>query len=142
MVGGLAGRGRRAGIDGALLLGVDAPAADRFQTVCKCGTGLGDAELAALPTKLAPLAREQRPARVDSRWHADVWFEPTLVVEGLAAELTLSPPHTAGWGRLKNDAEPALRFPHFTGRWRDDKAPTDATTVTEAAAMYRAARRT
>jgi DNA ligase 1 len=142
VVGGLAGRGRRAGVYGALLLGVDDPAADRFQTVCKCGTGLGDAELAALPARLAPLAREQRPDRVDSRWHADVWFEPTLVVEGLAAERTLSPPHTAGWGLIKDDAGPALRFPRSAGRWRDDKAPTDATTVTEAAAMYRAARRT
>jgi ATP-dependent DNA ligase len=25
----------------------------------------------------------------------------------------------------------ALRFPRFTGRYRDDKAPTDATTVQE-----------
>jgi DNA ligase-1 len=43
---------------------------------------------------------------------------------------------------LKPDAGLALRFPRFTGRWRDDKAPTDATTVEEAVAMYRAARRT
>jgi hypothetical protein len=28
-----------------------------------------------------------------------------------------------------------------TGRWRDDKFPTDATTVEEAVAMYRTARR-
>jgi hypothetical protein len=32
------------------------------------------------------------------------------------------------------------RFPRFTGRWRDDKAPTDATTVTEAVGMYRPGR--
>jgi DNA ligase 1 len=141
VVGGLAGRGRRAGMYGALLLAVYDPAADRFQTICKCGTGFSDAELAALPARLAPLARDGRPARVDSRWAADVWFEPTLVVEVLAAELTLSPHHTAGWGLLKPDAGLALRFPRFTGRWRDDKAPTDATTVEEAVAMYRTARR-
>jgi DNA ligase 1 len=141
VVGGLAGRGRRAGMYGALLLAVYDPAGERFQTICKCGTGLSDAELAGLPARLAPLARAQRPARVDSLWAADVWFEPTLVVEVLAAELTLSPHHTAGWGLLKEDAGLALRFPRFTGRWRDDKAPTDATTVEEAITMYRTARR-
>jgi DNA ligase 1 len=141
VVGGLAGRGRRAGMYGALLLAVYDAAGDRFQTICKCGTGFSDAELAALPKRLAPMVRAQRPARVDSRWHADVWFEPTLVVEVLAAEITLSPHHTAGWGLLKEDAGLALRFPRFTGRWRDDKAPTDATTVDEVVGMYRAARR-
>jgi DNA ligase-1 len=142
VVGGLAGRGRRAGMYGALLLAVYDQANDRFQTICKCGTGFSDAELAALPSRMAPQAREGRPARVDSRWHADVWFEPTLVVEVLAAEISLSPHHTAGWGLLKEDAGLALRFPRFTGRWRDDKAPTDATTVEEVVAMFRSARRT
>jgi DNA ligase-1 len=141
VVGGLAGRGRRAGMYGALLLAVYDQANDRFQTICKCGTGFSDAELAALPSRMALQAREGRPARVDSRWHADVWFEPTLVVEVLAAEISLSPHHTAGWGLLKEDAGLALRFPRFTGRWRDDKAPTDATTVEEVLAMYRTARR-
>jgi DNA ligase-1 len=141
VVGGLAGRGRRAGMYGALLLAVYDADGDRFQTICKCGTGFSDAELAALPKRLAPLARDARPARVDSRWHADVWFEPVLVVEVLAAELTVSPHHTAAWGLLKEDAGLALRFPRFTGRWRDDKAPEDATTVAEVVAMYRTARR-
>jgi DNA ligase-1 len=141
VVGGLAGRGRRAGMYGALLLAVYDPAAERFQTICKCGTGFSDAELAALPARLAPLARAQRPVRVDSRWAADVWFEPALVVEVVAAELTLSPHHTAAWGLLKEDAGLALRFPRFTGRWRDDKTPQDATTVEEAVAMFRSARR-
>jgi DNA ligase 1 len=142
VVGGLAGRGRRAGMYGALLLAVYDPAGDRFQTICKCGTGFSDAELAGLPARLAPQARAQRPARVDSRWAADVWFEPTLVVEVLAAELTVSPHHTAGWGLLQEDAGLALRFPRFTGRWRDDKSPTDATTVEEVISLFRTARRT
>jgi DNA ligase-1 len=141
VVGALYGRGRRAGIYGALLLAVYDPAADRFQTVCKCGTGFSDAELAALPARLAPLVRAEPPARVDARRHADVWFEPAVVVEVLAAELTLSPTHTAGWGQLKEDSGLALRFPRFTGRWRDDKAPEDATTVEEVVGMFRTARR-
>ena len=140
VVGALPARGRRAGMYGALLLAAYDPATDRFQTVCKCGTGFSDAELAALPARLAPLARAERPPRVDARRHADVWFEPAVVVEVLAAELTLSPTHTAAWGRLQEDAGLALRFPRFTGRWRDDKAATDATTVDEVVGLYRPAR--
>jgi len=70
-----------------------------------------------------------------------VWFEPGLVVEILGAELTLSPNHTAGWGVIKEDSGLALRFPRFTGRWRDDKAPEDATTTGELVSLYRKARR-
>jgi DNA ligase 1 len=141
VVGALAGRGRRAGMYGALLLAAYDPDNDRFQTVCKCGTGFSDAELAALPQRLAPLAREEKPARVDALRHADVWFEPAVVVEVLAAELTLSPTHTAAWGLLKEDSGLALRFPRFTGRWRDDKSPEDATTVAEVVDLFRGARR-
>jgi DNA ligase 1 len=141
VVGALYGRGRRAGIYGALLLAAYDPAADVFQTVCKCGTGFSDADLAALPARLAPLARPERPARVDARRTADVWFEPALVVEVLGAELIPSPTHTAGWGVVAKDAGLALRFPRFTGRWRDDKAAEDATTVDEVVEMYRSARR-
>ena len=69
-----------------------------------------------------------------------MWFEPGMVIEVLAAELTLSPNHTAGWGRIKDAAGLALRFPRFTGRYRDDKAAEDATTVDEAVDMFRSAR--
>jgi DNA ligase 1 len=145
VVGALAGRGRRRGVYGALLLAAYDAQADLFRTVCKCGTGFSDAELAALPERLAHLARPPEdgpPARVDARMVPDVWFEPGLVVEVLGAELTLSPIHTAAWGRLKEDAGLALRFPRFTGRYRDDKSPEDATTVAEVLDLYRAARPT
>jgi DNA ligase-1 len=142
VVGALWGRGRRRGVYGALLLAAYDPDTDTFATVCKCGTGFSDADLAALPARLAPLERPQRPARVDARREADVWFEPGLVLEVLGAELTLSPTHTAGWGQVKADAGLALRFPRFTGRYRDDKAAEDATTVEEVLQLYRLARPT
>ena len=141
VVGALAGRGRRRGVYGALLLAAYDPAADVYRTVCKCGAGFSDAELAALPARLAPLARPERPARVDARQPADVWFEPGLVLEVLSAELTLSPNHTAGWGQIKEHSGLAMRFPRFTGRWRDDKAAQDATTTQELVDLYRTARR-
>jgi DNA ligase 1 len=141
VVGALYGRGRRAGIYGALLLAVYDPTTDTFQTVSKCGTGFSDADLAGLPQRLAPLARDDPPARVDTRRSADVWFEPGLVIEVLAAELTPSPNYTAGRGKLPGDAGLALRFPRFTGHWRDDKGPEDATTTDEIIQLYRTARR-
>jgi DNA ligase-1 len=140
VVGAFAGRGRRRGVYGALLAAYD-PDADVFRTVSKCGTGFSDAELAALPARLAPLARSQRPARVDARQEADVWFEPGLVLEILSAELTLSPNCTAGWGQVKEQAGLAMRFPRFTGRWRDDKAAQDATTTGDLTGLYRIAQR-
>jgi DNA ligase 1 len=141
VVGAYAGRGRRRGTYGAVLLAAYDPDTELYQTVGKCGTGFSDAELAALPARLEPLIRTQRPARVDSRVPADVWFEPSVVLEVLSAELTLSPNHTAGWGQLKDDAGLSMRFPRFTGRWRDDKEPQDATTAQQLVELYRTARR-
>ena len=65
MVGAFAGRGRRRGVYGAVLLAAYDPDADLFRTVAKCGTGFSDADLAALPGRLAPLARAEqaRPGR-------------------------------------------------------------------------------
>jgi DNA ligase-1 len=141
VVGAYAGRGRRRGTYGAVLLAAYDPETELYQTVGKCGTGFSDAELAALPARLEPLIRTQRPARVDSRVPADVWFEPSVVLEVLTAELTLSPNHTAGWGQLKDVAGLSMRFPRFTGRWRDDKEPQDATTTQQLVELYRTARR-
>ena len=141
VVGAFAGRGRRRGVYGALLLAAYDPVADVYRSVTKCGTGFSDAELAALPERLAPLARAERPPRVDARQEPDVWFEPGLVLEILSAELTLSPTYTAGWGQIKDDAGLAMRFPRFTGRWRDDRAAQDATTTEELVGLYRTAQR-
>ncbi len=142
VIGAFAGRGRRAGTYGAVLLAAYDPDADLFRAVTKCGTGFSDADLATLPARLAPLAAANRPARVDARQEPDVWFEPGLVLEILSAELTLSPNYTAGWGQIKENAGLAMRFPRFTGRWRDDKAPEDATTTAELVELFLTARRT
>ncbi|MGH3187456.1 MAG: ATP-dependent DNA ligase [Streptosporangiaceae bacterium] len=142
VVGAFAGRGRRVGVYGAVLLAAYDADADMFRAVTKCGAGFTDADLAALPVRLAPLAVPERPARVDARAEPDVWFEPGLVLEILSAELTLSPNYTAGWGQIEQDAGLAMRFPRFTGRWRDDKAPEDATTTRELVELFLTARRT
>lgn len=140
VVGAFDGRGRRRGGYGAVLLAAYDPEADVFRTVGKCGAGFSDADLAALPARLAPLRRDARPARVDARQPVDVWFEPGLVVEVRSAELNPSPNSTAGRGSLPGESGLAMRFPRFTGRWRDDKTPEDATTTGELVDLYRATR--
>jgi DNA ligase-1 len=142
VIGAFAGRGRRTGVYGAVLLAAYDPAADVFRAVTKCGAGFTDANLADLHTRLAPLARADKPARVDARQEPDVWFEPGLVLEILSAELTLSPNYTAAWDQIQPDAGLAMRFPRFTGRWRDDKAAEDATTTRELIELFLTARHT
>jgi DNA ligase-1 len=141
VIGAFAGRGRRAGVYGAVLLAAYDADADVFRAVTKCGAGFSDADLAALPAQLAPLQSPGKPARVDARQEPDVWFEPGLVLEILSAELTLSPNYTAAWGQIDDDAGLAMRFPRFTGRWRNDKAPEDGTTTRELVELFLTARR-
>jgi len=136
IVGGFAGRGKRAGAYGALLMAAYDADADIFRTTCKLGTGFADETLFALPEKLKEAKRDQKPARVDSKLEPDVWFEPKTVLEVRGAEITVSPIHTAARDALRPGAGLAVRFPRFTGRWRDDKGPEDATTVKELLEMY------
>jgi DNA ligase-1 len=137
VVGAFWGRGNRAGTYGSLLLAAYDADEEVFRTVTRVGSGFTAADLAALPRLLAPLQTPRPDDRVDSRMKADVWFQPARVMEVLAAELTLSPAHTAAWGAIRPGAGLALRFPRFTGRWREDKGPEDATTVGELIEMYR-----
>ncbi|HYS71182.1 MAG TPA: ATP-dependent DNA ligase, partial [Thermoplasmata archaeon] len=95
VVGGLAGRGKRAGTWGALLMAAYDKPSDTFPTACKLGTGFSDELLATFPAKFGPLRLEHRHARVDSTMEADAWFEPKVVLEVRGSELTLSPVHTA-----------------------------------------------
>jgi DNA ligase-1 len=137
IVGAFAGRGKRAGRYGALLMAAYDKGADVFRTVCKLGTGFDDATLRSLPDRLARYRVPRRSTRVDSKLEPDVWFEPAVVLEILGAEITLSPIHTAGQDLIRKGAGFAIRFPRFTGKWRDDKGPEDATTVGEIVEMFK-----
>jgi DNA ligase 1 len=137
VVGAFHGRGRRAGKFGAFLLAVYDPAHDRFETFTKVGSGFDDAGLAEMPRRLERFAAESRPAGVETGVEPDRWFRPGLVLEVRGAELTLSPVHRAAVGAVRAGAGLALRFPRFTGRLRDDKGPTEATTSAELLRLYR-----
>jgi DNA ligase-1 len=136
VVGGFHGRGKRAGTYGALLLASYNPDIDVFETVTKCGTGFTDADLAKLPEMLKKHIIAHKHSRVQSLLKADVWFEPALVLEILGAEITLSPIHTCSMDSVRKGSGLAIRFPRFTGKYRDDKSAEDATTSAEILEMY------
>jgi DNA ligase 1 len=136
IVGANHGMGRRAGHYGTFLLAAYDKDKDLFRTTTKVGTGFTDLDLEHISKRLSDLKIEQKNPRVDAKVTPDDWFEPKIVIEVLASEITLSPTYTAGYGKIREDSGLALRFPKFTGKIRTDKAPEDATTVTELVEMY------
>ncbi len=136
VVGSFAGRGRRGGVYGALLMATYNERDDLFETVCKLGSGFDDENLATLPGMLEQHRIAERYPRVISKLEADYWFEPSLVLEVLGSEITLSPTHTCAFSKVREEAGLAIRFPRFTGRFRSDKGPREATTTDELVQMY------
>ncbi|MCL2477469.1 ATP-dependent DNA ligase [Candidatus Bathycorpusculum sp.] len=136
VVGAFHGRGKRVGAYGALLLATYNPENDTFETVTKCGTGFTDKNLSDLYKMLQTHVVARKNSRVQSTLEADVWFEPSLVLEILGAEVTLSPIHMAAMDAIRKDSGMAIRFPRFTGKYRTDKSPQDATTSKEIVTMY------
>ena len=141
VVGALYGRGRKGGLLSSFLMAVYNEEKDVFKTVCKVGTGFKDDDLMQMNETLKPLLREKKPARVIAKIEPDYWIEPAVVLEITAAEITLSPVHTCAYGILQEDAGLALRFPRFTGRYRFDKSPEDATTEKEIIEMFKKQRK-
>lgn len=137
IVGAFLGKGRRSGTYGALLVAVYDHEKDVFSTICKVGTGFTDEELNNLPIALNVHRLERKSVRVESIMNADVWFEPQLVMEIIGDELTLSPTHPCAMGSVRENAGIAMRFPRFLHKWRPDKGPEDATTVSEIVDIYK-----
>jgi DNA ligase-1 len=137
VVGAFHGRGKRAGTYGAFLLAAYDPDKDTFETVTKVGTGFTDADLEKLPKMLKKHQIAHRHPRVDSTIEMDVWFEPAVILETRGAEITLSPIHTCAMNVIREASGLAIRFPRFTGKYRVDKSPEDATTIKEIVEMYR-----
>ena len=137
VIGAYFGRGRRTGLYGTLLLGTYNPDKDNFPSVCKVGTGFTDESLDQLYQILSNKITLKKNSRVISEMEADVWFEPELVLEIVASEITLSPIHKTGLNLIRKGSGFALRFPKFTGKIRYEKAVEDASTDEEVLTLYK-----
>jgi len=137
VIGAFFGKGRRTGRYGTLLLASYDEDTDIFTSICKVGTGFTDEYLDQLYQILSDKVTIKKNPRIDSEMEADVWFEPELVIEVVASEITLSPIHKAARDAIRKDAGLALRFPKFTGKIREEKFAEDASTNEEVITLYR-----
>ena len=137
VIGAYFGRGRRTGLYGTLLLATYNPEKDNLPSICKVGTGFTDESLDQLYQILSNKVTLKKNPRIVSEMEADVWFEPELVLEIVASEITLSPIHKTGLDLIRKSSGFALRFPKFTGKIRYEKAVEDASTGEEVFALYK-----
>jgi|TARA_B100000959_G_scaffold262591_1_gene301175 DNA ligase-1 len=138
VIGGFFGKGRRTGSYGTLLLSTYDENTDTFPSICKVGTGFTDESLDQLYQILNPKTTIKKNPRIISEMEADVWFEPELVIEIVASEITLSPIHKVARDEIRKNAGLALRFPKFTGKIRMEKTAEDASTDEEVISLYKA----
>jgi len=137
VIGGYFGKGRRTGNYGTLLLATYDEDENEFTSICKVGTGFSDEDLDQLYQILHPKVIIKKNPRVNSDMEADVWFEPELVIEVVASEITLSPIHKAARDKIRKGTGLALRFPKFTGKIRIEKAAEDASTNEEVITLFK-----
>jgi len=136
VIGGYFGKGRRTGNYGTLLLATYDEDEDTFTSICKVGTGFTDESLDQLYQILNSKVTIKKNPRIDTEMEADVWFEPELVIEVVASEITISPIHKAAKNKIRKDAGLALRFPKFTGKIRIEKTVENASTNEEIITLY------
>ncbi|MDE1811462.1 MAG: ATP-dependent DNA ligase [Thaumarchaeota archaeon] len=141
VVGAFYGRGRRTGRYGALLLSAYDDKSDTFPSICKVGTGFTDDSLDQFYQILSDKITVKKDPRIESGLEADVWFEPEVVIEIVASEITLSPIHKVAMDKIRKGSGLALRFPKFTGKIRFEKTSENATNIDEIITLYNSQKR-
>ena len=126
MLGYYLGKGKRQNFGiGALLVGVFDQKSGKIKTLSKIGTGLTDAQFQEIKKLADQHLSKQNQANPQydfkKELKADVWLEPSIVLEIAADEISQSPSHTA---------KVALRFPRLI-KIRRDKNWQQATTLQE-----------
>ncbi|KJP90112.1 hypothetical protein AK88_00281 [Plasmodium fragile] len=138
-IAGYYGKGKRSGVYGAFVLATYNSETENFQTVCKAGTGFSDEILGSLYETLSDkiIPNKKSYYEVSDKLNPDVWFDAHYVWEVKAADLSLSPVHTAAIGVYSDDKGIGLRFPRFL-RLREDKNAEQATTSQQIVDLYEA----
>ncbi|CRG97429.1 DNA ligase I, putative [Plasmodium gallinaceum] len=136
-IAGYYGKGKRSGVYGAFVLATYNSETENFQTVCKAGTGFSDEILSTLFNLLNEkiIPNKKSYYEVSDKLNPDVWFDAHYVWEIKAADLSLSPVHTAAIGVYSDDKGIGLRFPRFL-RLREDKSAEQATTTQQIIDFY------
>lgn len=136
VIGAYYGKGKRTNVYGAFLLACYDSDNESYQAVCKLGTGFSEEDLELHHSTLKQLEVAGKRGYYDvGEAKPDVYFEPKVVWEVLAADLSLSPVYTAAKGLVEQRGI-SLRFPRYI-RIRDDKEADDATGPEQIAEMYR-----
>ena len=91
------------------------------------GVKLSIEEWKRLEGELSRLRVKELPSSyvVTKQYEQDFWVRPSLVLEVVASEISVSPAHSSGYG---------LRFPRLIS-WREKK-PEDATSVFEIGKLF------
>jgi len=138
IVGYYLGKGAREEFKfGGVLAAVQNEETGMLETIAKIGGGFTEDEMSSLAGALEKLKAKEKPRDVASNLEPDFWVQPKIVITVAADEITLSPMHTAG---SAGGTGYALRFPRMVSM-RDDKSPSDATTVREVISMFEMQRR-
>ncbi|KAL8664998.1 MAG: hypothetical protein Q9202_002554 [Teloschistes flavicans] len=142
VLGAYYGKGKRTSVYGAFLLACYNASTQTYETVCNIGTGFSEAILEEFHSTLSEITIEKPKPFYShssvSKDQPDVWFEPRVVWEVRAADLTLSPRYKAAAEALGDVSGKgiSLRFPRFL-KVRQDKKPEQATGSRMVVDMYK-----
>jgi len=128
VVGGLYGKGKRAGYFGSYVLATRDEESGRFKTVTKCGSGYTDEDLKEFTKMFRKIQLKKPHPDVDIELNCDAYCEPRIVFETAYEEIQVSP-------ELKHTSKMGLRFPRFI-RIREDRRPEEISTVQEIKRLF------
>lgn len=132
-IGYYSGFGKRGKIGiGAVLGALYNDKKDRFEGICKVGTGFSDEQLKNTLSQLKALSLKNKPknVEVDNILKPDTWVEPKIVFSVESDEITRNIKANINIG-----SGLSLRFPRLI-EWGRDKGPEEATTIEELEHLY------